>query len=63
MAEEKRLSGSDLGQGVSLAAFSDGGMLEGHTKGERILVARCAEPTEDHRPIDESPMVHFCHAW
>jgi NADPH-dependent 2,4-dienoyl-CoA reductase/sulfur reductase-like enzyme/nitrite reductase/ring-hydroxylating ferredoxin subunit len=43
MAGEKKLSGPDFGQGISLAAFSDAGMLEGHTKGERILVARCAD--------------------
>jgi apoptosis-inducing factor 3 len=43
MAEEKKLSGLDFAQGVSPADFSDGAMLQGHTKGEPILVARCAD--------------------
>jgi len=43
MAEEKKLSGPDFAQGVSLTEFSDGGMLQGHTMGEPILVARCAD--------------------
>jgi nitrite reductase/ring-hydroxylating ferredoxin subunit len=42
MADEKELSGVDFADGVSPAEFSDGGMLQGHTKGEPILVARCA---------------------
>jgi apoptosis-inducing factor 3 len=42
MADEKKLTGPDFAQGLSLAEFSDGGMLQGHTKGEPILVARCA---------------------
>ena len=40
MAEEKKLSGPDFAQGVSLTEFTDGGMLQGHLKGEQILVAR-----------------------
>jgi NADPH-dependent 2,4-dienoyl-CoA reductase/sulfur reductase-like enzyme/nitrite reductase/ring-hydroxylating ferredoxin subunit len=40
MAEEKKLSGPDFAQGVSLTEFIDGGMLQGHAKGEPILVAR-----------------------
>src|ERR1700736_6698553 len=40
MAEEKKLSGPDFAQGVSLTEFTDGGMLQGHAKGESILVAR-----------------------
>ena len=40
MAEEKQLSGPDFEQGVSLTELADGGMLQGHTKGEPILVAR-----------------------
>ena len=43
MADEKKLTGLDFAQGVSLAEFSDGDMLQGHTKGEAILVARCAD--------------------
>jgi apoptosis-inducing factor 3 len=42
MADEKKLSGPDFAAGVSPAAFSDGAMLQGHAKGEPILVARCA---------------------
>jgi apoptosis-inducing factor 3 len=40
MAEEKKLSGPDFARGVSLTEFTDGGMLQGHVKGEQILVAR-----------------------
>ena len=40
MAEEKKLSGPDFAQGVSLTEFTDGGMLQGHAKGESILVVR-----------------------
>ena len=43
MAEEKKLSGPDFTEGVSLTEFSDGGMLQGHTQGESILVARRAD--------------------
>src|SRR5215469_5570402 len=43
MAEEKELSGPDFAQGISLAEFSQCAMLQGHTKGEPILVARCAD--------------------
>jgi nitrite reductase/ring-hydroxylating ferredoxin subunit len=42
MAEEKKLSGPDFTEGVSPTEFSDGGMLQGHTQGESILVARRA---------------------
>src|SRR6516165_3201070 len=42
MAEEKRLNGPDFAQGGSLGEFGDGA-LQGHTKGERILVARCGD--------------------
>ena len=40
MAEEKKLSGPDFAQGVSLTEFTDGGMLQGHAKGRPILVVR-----------------------
>ncbi len=40
MAEEKKLSGPDFAQGVSISEFADGGMVQGHAKGEAILVAR-----------------------
>jgi NADPH-dependent 2,4-dienoyl-CoA reductase/sulfur reductase-like enzyme/nitrite reductase/ring-hydroxylating ferredoxin subunit len=43
MAEEKKLTGPDFAQGVSLAEFSDGGMLQGQANGEPILVARRAD--------------------
>jgi apoptosis-inducing factor 3 len=43
MAEEKKLSGPDFVKGVSLTEFSDGGILQGHTQGESILVARRAD--------------------
>jgi apoptosis-inducing factor 3 len=43
MPEEKNLSRPDFAQGVSLTEFSDGGMLQGHAKGEPILVARCRD--------------------
>jgi apoptosis-inducing factor 3 len=40
MAEEKKLSGPDFAQGVSLIELTDGGMQQGHANGEPILVAR-----------------------
>ena len=40
MAEEKKLTGPDFALGVSLSELTDGGMLQGHAKGEPILVAR-----------------------
>jgi len=40
MAEEKKLSGPDLTQGISLTELTEGGMLQGHAKGEAILVVR-----------------------
>jgi NADPH-dependent 2,4-dienoyl-CoA reductase/sulfur reductase-like enzyme/nitrite reductase/ring-hydroxylating ferredoxin subunit len=40
MAEKKDLTGPDLMRGISLTELADGSMLQGHTKGEPILVAR-----------------------
>src|SRR5271155_2227488 len=40
MAEEKKLSGPDFAEGVSIPEFADGGMVQGHANGEAILVAR-----------------------
>ncbi len=40
MAEEKNLSGPDFAQGFSLTELTDGAMLQGHAKGEPILVVR-----------------------
>jgi apoptosis-inducing factor 3 len=40
MAEEKKLSGPDFAEGVSITEFGDGGMVQGHVNGEAILVAR-----------------------
>ena len=40
MAEEKKLSGPDFAEGVSITEFADGGMMQGHANGEAILVAR-----------------------
>ena len=40
MAEEKKLSGPDFAEGVSLSEFADGGMVQGHANGEAILVTR-----------------------
>src|SRR5258708_6028084 len=40
MAEEKKLSGPDFSEGVSITEFADGGMVQGHANGEAILVAR-----------------------
>jgi NADPH-dependent 2,4-dienoyl-CoA reductase/sulfur reductase-like enzyme/nitrite reductase/ring-hydroxylating ferredoxin subunit len=40
MAEEKKLSGPAFAEGVSIAEFADGGMMQGHANGEAILVAR-----------------------
>jgi apoptosis-inducing factor 3 len=42
MAEETKLSGPDFTRGISLAEFSDDGMLQGHANGESILVVRQA---------------------
>jgi len=39
----KKLSGPDFAQGVPLTEFTDGGILQGHAKGEPILVARRAD--------------------
>jgi hypothetical protein len=40
MAEEKKLSGLDFMEGVSITEFAGGGMVQGHANGEAILVAR-----------------------
>ncbi len=40
MAEEKKLSGPDFAEGVSITEFADGGTVQGHANGEAILVAR-----------------------
>ncbi|MGH7933338.1 MAG: FAD-dependent oxidoreductase [Candidatus Binataceae bacterium] len=40
MAQQANLTGPDFASGVSLSEFSDGGMLQGHARGEPILVAR-----------------------
>jgi apoptosis-inducing factor 3 len=40
MAEKKELTGPDLARGIALAELADGRMLQGHAKGEPILVAR-----------------------
>jgi nitrite reductase/ring-hydroxylating ferredoxin subunit len=40
MAEEKKLSGPDLAQGLSLTELTTGTILQGHAKGEPILVVR-----------------------
>ena len=40
MAEKKDLTGPDLARGISLTELTDGSMLQGHAKGEPILVAR-----------------------
>jgi NADPH-dependent 2,4-dienoyl-CoA reductase/sulfur reductase-like enzyme/nitrite reductase/ring-hydroxylating ferredoxin subunit len=40
MAEEKKLSGPDFAEGISLSVFADGGVVPGHANGEAILVAR-----------------------
>ena len=40
MAEKKDLKGPDLMRGISLTELTDGSMLQGHAKGEPILVAR-----------------------
>src|SRR5208282_2719041 len=43
MAEEKKLSGPDFAEGVSISELADGGMVQGHANGEAILVARRGE--------------------
>jgi nitrite reductase/ring-hydroxylating ferredoxin subunit len=40
MAEEKKLSGPDFAEGVSITQFADGGVVTGHANGEAILLAR-----------------------
>jgi nitrite reductase/ring-hydroxylating ferredoxin subunit len=40
MAEKKDLAGPDLARGIPLTELTDGSMLQGHVKGEPILVAR-----------------------
>ncbi|MGH7781408.1 MAG: FAD-dependent oxidoreductase [Candidatus Binataceae bacterium] len=43
MVEKKDLTGPDFARGVSIAELADGSMLQGHVKGEPILVARRGE--------------------
>jgi nitrite reductase/ring-hydroxylating ferredoxin subunit len=43
MAEEKKLSGRDFAEGVSITEFADGGMVQGHANGEAILVTRLGD--------------------
>ena len=43
MAEEKKLSGPDFAEGVSLSELTDREMVQGHASGEAILVARCGD--------------------
>ncbi len=40
MAGVEKLSGPDLGKGVSIGDLADGAMLEGHAEGEAVLLAR-----------------------
>src|ERR1700694_4479872 len=40
MAEEKKLSGPDFSEGVSITEFADGDTVQGHANREAILVAR-----------------------
>jgi apoptosis-inducing factor 3 len=40
MAEKKELTGPDFARGISLTELTDGSMVQGHVKGEPILVAR-----------------------
>jgi apoptosis-inducing factor 3 len=40
MAENKELTGPDFARGISLTELTDGSMVQGHVKGERILVAQ-----------------------
>src|SRR6188768_1229405 len=41
--DEKKLSGPNLAQGISLADLPDGGQLLGHSGGEAVLVVRRGE--------------------
>ena len=50
MAEEKKLSGPDFAEGVSITEFADGGMMQGHSNGEAILVARRGDLLVTHFP-------------
>jgi apoptosis-inducing factor 3 len=43
MGDEKKLSGPDFTEGVSIADFADGGIVQGHANGEAILVARLGD--------------------
>jgi nitrite reductase/ring-hydroxylating ferredoxin subunit len=43
MAEEKKLSGPDFAEGVSLSELTDREMVQGYASGEAILVARCGD--------------------
>jgi nitrite reductase/ring-hydroxylating ferredoxin subunit len=40
MAEKKELTGPDFARGISLTELTEGTMVQGHVKGESILVAR-----------------------
>jgi hypothetical protein len=40
MAENKELTGPDFARGISLTELTDGSMVQGHVKGEPILVAQ-----------------------
>jgi nitrite reductase/ring-hydroxylating ferredoxin subunit len=40
MAEKKELTGPDFARGISLTELTDGSMVQGHVKGEPILVAQ-----------------------
>jgi NADPH-dependent 2,4-dienoyl-CoA reductase/sulfur reductase-like enzyme/nitrite reductase/ring-hydroxylating ferredoxin subunit len=65
MADEPKLSGPDLAQGVPAADLADGGMLLGHAAGEAVLLARRghelfaigAECTHYHGPLAEGVLV------
>jgi nitrite reductase/ring-hydroxylating ferredoxin subunit len=39
-AEQPKLEGPDLAQGVALSAIVDGAMLLGHTQGEPVILVR-----------------------
>jgi len=40
MAEKTELTGPDFARGISLTELTDGSMVQGHVKGEPILVAQ-----------------------
>jgi nitrite reductase/ring-hydroxylating ferredoxin subunit len=43
MTEDKKVSGFDFAQGVALPEFSKSGILQGHAKGEPVMVVRRAD--------------------